>query len=66
MQEARTERVLETLRDLASPRALVVRDGERMRIAGREVARGDILIIEEGDRIPADAHILSNNGLQVN
>lgn len=65
VQEARTERVLETLRDLASPRALVVRDGERMRIAGREVARGDILIIEEGDRIPADAHILSNNGLQV-
>lgn len=65
VQEARTERVLEALRDLASPRALVVRDGRRMRIAGREVVRGDILIIEEGDRIAADARILSNNGLQV-
>jgi len=65
VQEARTEHVLETLRDLASPRALVVRSGERMRIAGTEVVRGDILIVEEGDRIPADANILSNNGLQV-
>ncbi|MBL0001710.1 MAG: hypothetical protein IPO97_12550 [Sphingomonadales bacterium] len=65
VQEARTERVLETLRDLASPRALVVRDGEHLRIAGREVVRGDILIIEEGDRIPADATILSNNDLHV-
>ncbi|MFO1239031.1 MAG: cation-translocating P-type ATPase [Sphingomonadaceae bacterium] len=65
IQEARTERVLETLRDLASPRALVVRDGEHQRIAGREVVRGDILVIEEGDRIPADATILSNNDLHV-
>jgi len=65
VQEARTERVLETLRDLASPRALVVRDGQRVRIAGREVVRDDILIIGEGDRIPADARLLSNNGLQV-
>ncbi len=65
VQEARTERVLETLRDLASPRALVIRDGERIRIAGRDVVRGDVLIVEEGDRIPADARIVSNNGLQV-
>ena len=42
VQEARTERVLEALRDLTSPRALVIRDGERKRIAGREVVRGDL------------------------
>ena len=54
-QETRTERVLETLRDLTSPRALVVRDGVRQRIAGREVVRGDILVLGEGDRVPADA-----------
>jgi P-type Ca2+ transporter type 2C len=54
-QEARTERVLEALRDLTSPRALVVRDGEQMRIAGREVVRGDLLVLAEGDRIAADA-----------
>lgn len=59
IQEVRTERVLEGLRDLASPRALVIRDGESHRIAGREVVRGDVLIIAEGDRVPADAHLLS-------
>lgn len=55
VQEARTERVLETLRDLTSPRALVIRDGERKRIAGRDVVRGDTMVLSEGDRVPADA-----------
>ncbi|UFZ02830.1 cation-translocating P-type ATPase [Bradyrhizobium ontarionense] len=55
VQEARTERVLESLRDLSSPRALVVRDGEQVRIAGREVVRGDLIVLTEGDRVAADA-----------
>ncbi|MGJ4948428.1 cation-translocating P-type ATPase [Bradyrhizobium sp. HKCCYLS20291] len=55
VQEARTERVLESLRDLSSPRALVIRDGERIRIAGREVVRGDLIVLVEGDRVAADA-----------
>ena len=42
-QEGKTEHALEALRDLSSPRALVIRDGERNRIAGREVVREDIL-----------------------
>ena len=58
VQERRTERVLEALRDLTSPRALVLRDGQRMRIAGREVVRGDLLILHEGDRVSADALLL--------
>jgi Ca2+-transporting ATPase len=61
-QERRTERALEALRDLSSPRALVLRDGHKRRIAGREVARGDLVILAEGDRVPADAvlrHCLS-------
>ena len=45
VQETRTERVLEALRDLTSPRALVIRDGERKRIAGREVVRGDLVVL---------------------
>jgi Ca2+-transporting ATPase len=57
-QERKAERALEALRDLSSPRALVVRDGERVRIAGREVVRGDLLILAEGDRVPADARVL--------
>ena len=57
-QERKTERALEALRDLSSPRALVIRDGEQRRISGREVVRGDILVLAEGDRVPADAVVL--------
>jgi P-type Ca2+ transporter type 2C len=64
-QERKTERTLEALRDLSSPRALVVRDGESKRIVGREVVRGDILILNEGDRVPADAIIISTTDLEV-
>ena len=53
-QERKTERALEALRDLSSPRALVIRDGEEKRIGGREIVRGDVLILTEGDRVPAD------------
>jgi Ca2+-transporting ATPase len=53
-QERRTERALEALRDLSSPRALVIRDGVQRRIAGREVVRGDLVVLAEGDRVPAD------------
>ena len=42
-QEQKTERALEALRDLSSPRALVIRDGEQQRIAGRDVVRDDIV-----------------------
>ncbi len=63
VQEARSERVLEALRDLASPRALVVRDGKRVLIAGREVVVGDLLVIGEGDRVAADATLLELNDL---
>ena len=54
LQEQRAERALAALRDLASPRAAVIRDGELRRIAGREVVRGDIVLLSEGDRVPAD------------
>ncbi|MGY3036834.1 Ca2+-transporting ATPase [Bradyrhizobium sp. USDA 4354] len=65
VQETRTERVLEALRELTSPRALVVRDGERRRIAGRDVVRGDLLVLAEGDRVPADAVLVSARDLAV-
>jgi Ca2+-transporting ATPase len=64
-QERRTERTLEALRDLSSPRALVVRDSAERRIAGREVARGDIVLLREGDRVPADGIVLSATNLSV-
>ncbi len=54
VQERKAERALEALRDLSSPRALVVRDGERQRIPGAEVVRGDLVVVSEGDRVAAD------------
>jgi Ca2+-transporting ATPase len=64
-QERKTERALEALCDLASPRALVIRDGVQKRISGREVVRGDIIVLSEGDRVPADAIVLSCVNLSV-
>ena len=57
-QERKTQRALESLRDLSAPRALVIRDGQEQRIAGREVVRGDLLVLHEGDRIAADALLI--------
>jgi Ca2+-transporting ATPase len=65
VQQARTEHALEALRDLASPRALVLREGERKRIPGREVVRGDLVILGEGDRVPADGWLAECDGLQI-
>ena len=64
-QEGKTERTLEALRDLTSPRARVVRDGQVQRIAGRDVVRGDILLLGEGERVAADGLLLSANALSV-
>ena len=64
-QEQKTERALEALRDLSSPRALVIRDGKQQRIAGREVVRDDIVLISEGDRVPADAVLLTGSNISV-
>jgi Ca2+-transporting ATPase len=62
-QEGKTERAIEALRDMTSPRARVIRDGEAVRIAGRDVVPGDIMLLAEGDRVPADAVLLEANGL---
>jgi len=64
-QDWKTERALSALRDLSSPRAVVVRDGVQKRIAGRDVVEGDLLILSEGDRVPADARLLSASHLAV-
>ena len=58
VQERKTQRALESLRDLSAPRALVIRDGQELRIPGRDVVRGDLLVLHEGDRIAADAQLL--------
>jgi Ca2+-transporting ATPase len=65
VQERRTERALVKLRELSSPRALVVRDGVEQRVAGRDVVPGDLIILREGDRVPADARVFSATSLSV-
>ena len=62
-QERKSEKAIEALKDLSSPRALVIRDGQLQRIAGREVVVGDLLALEEGDRIAADAIVLEDHDL---
>jgi Ca2+-transporting ATPase len=62
-QEKKTEKALDALKDLASPRALVIRDGETIRIPGREVVTGDIVVLQEGDRVPADGIVLKSTNL---
>jgi Ca2+-transporting ATPase len=58
-QESKAERALETLRELSSPRAEVLRNGKKIRIPGREVVREDILFLNEGDRVSADTIIIT-------
>lgn len=64
-QYRKTEKALETLKQLSSPRAVVIRDGKEIRIPGREVVQDDILILNEGDRIPADAQLIETTNFQV-
>jgi Ca2+-transporting ATPase len=64
-QERKAERALEALRDLSSPRALVIRGAEQKRIPGRAVVRGDVIVLSEGDRVPADAVVVSCTSLAV-
>jgi Ca2+-transporting ATPase len=65
MQERKTQRALESLRDLSAPRALVIRGGQEIRIPGRDVVVGDLLVLHEGDRVAADATLLDGH-LDVN
>jgi Ca2+-transporting ATPase len=62
-QERKTERALSALRNLSSPRALVIRGGGLVRVAGREVVRGDLLFVSEGDRVAADALLQASTNL---
>jgi len=64
-QQRRTERSLEALRDLSCPRALVIRDGRQARIAGRELVAGDLVLLAEGDRVPADMELTTASNLTV-
>jgi Ca2+-transporting ATPase len=63
-QEARAERSVRALMALAAPESTVIRDGERQRIAADQIVPGDIVMVEAGDKIPADARLIENANLR--
>jgi len=65
LQERRTDNALEALRDLSSPRAMAIRGGQTVQLAGRDVVREDILLLSEGGRVPADGVLLQAHELAV-
>lgn len=64
-QDMKTEKSLEALRNLSSPISVIIRGGKRITIPGREVVVGDIMILSEGSRVPADAKLISAVNLEV-
>ena len=64
IQEARAEKSVRALMALAAPESTVIRDGERQRIATHEIVPGDIVLVEAGDKIPADARLIEAANLQ--
>lgn len=64
-QQRKTDNALAALRQLSAPRGLVLRDGIPVRVPGREVVRGDVMLLAEGDRVPADGVVLTATHLVV-
>lgn len=63
-QEFRTEKTLEALKNLAAPHAKVIRDGKKTELEAIELVPGDLILLEAGDRVPADAQVLEASALQ--
>src|SRR5215218_6591037 len=64
VQESRAERAVAALRAMSAAEASVVRDGERRSIPAAELVPGDVIVVEEGDTIPADARMVESTALQ--
>lgn len=64
IQESRAEQAVAALRQMSAAQANVIRDGTRQSIAATEVVPGDVILIEEGDTVPADARVVHSTALQ--
>lgn len=65
IQEGKAEKALDAIRDMLAPVASVIRDGHRKAIAGDDVVTGDLVLLEPGDRVPADLRLIDANGLKI-
>ncbi|MEQ8813108.1 MAG: cation-transporting P-type ATPase [Thalassobaculum sp.] len=65
IQEGRAERALEAIRGMIDPNASVIRDGRRVTVKAEAVVPGDIVLLEAGDRVPADLRLIRSRNLRV-
>lgn len=65
IQEGRAEAALDAIRDMLTPSASVVRDGVRSQIEATELVPGDVVLLAEGDRVPADLRLLEARELRI-
>ncbi|WP_205961460.1 cation-translocating P-type ATPase [Paracoccus endophyticus] len=65
LQESRSERALAALRDMARPMARVLRDGVEQQVPSRDLVPGDVILVAEGERLPADAALVAGDALTV-
>lgn len=65
IQEGKAEQAMDAIRQMLAPKASVLREGERATVDGSELVPGDIVILEAGDRVPADCRLLQGHGLSV-
>ncbi len=65
VQEGKAEQAMEAIRGMLAPRAVVLRDGQRQTVPGEQVVPGDVVLLEAGDKVPADLRLLSIHGLQI-
>lgn len=66
IQHVKAEKSLESLKKISSPKATVLRDGKKQEILSEELVPGDIVLVEAGNIIPADARVISSHSLMVN
>jgi len=65
IQEGRAEEALEAIRSMIDPRSSVLRDGRRMTVPAHDIVRGDVVLIEAGDRVPADLRLIRGKNLKI-
>jgi magnesium-transporting ATPase (P-type) len=65
IQEGKAEKAMDAIRHMLSPHANVIRGGERMSIEGDQLVPGDIVLLEAGDKVPADLRLLTAHGMSV-
>ena len=66
IQQYRATKKLKALRELSAPTSTLIRDGEKKEIPTKEIVVGDLLVLNQGDKIPADARIIESNNLVIN